>query len=109
MPYVSVSMMRPRATPSANTRTSILPMRKRATLAGSTRIPARSRTRGHAIVMSLSSHVLNQMGARRSGLERLAKKLGLARHPAIHELHDAHRVRRPAVIREDEFRDPEAA
>src|SRR5206468_5388624 len=27
----------------------------------------------------------------------------------IQELHDAHRIGRPAVIREDEFRDPEVA
>jgi hypothetical protein len=30
-------------------------------------------------------------------------------HFAIDELHDADRIRRPPVIREDEFRDPEVA
>src|SRR5271165_3784783 len=109
MPYASVSTMRPPATPSAKTRTSILPMRKRASWALSTGISPRSSRRGGAIVVSISSHSLNQMGARRSGLERVAKVLGLAGHPAIQELHDAHRVGRLAVIGEDEFRDPEVA
>src|SRR5271166_3101064 len=76
------------ATPSANTRTSILPMRKRASWAVSTGISVRSSTRGRAIVVSTSSHSLDQMGARRSGLERLAEVLGLAGHPAIQELRD---------------------
>jgi hypothetical protein len=35
--------------------------------------------------------------------------LGLAGGLAIEELHDAYRIGRPAVIREDEFRDPEVA
>ena len=41
------------------------------------------------------------------GLERVRKVLGLAGHLAIQELHDAHRIGWPAVIRQDEFRDPE--
>jgi hypothetical protein len=49
------------------------------------------------------------MGARRSGLERVAKVFGLAGDLAIHELHDAHRVGRLAIIGEDEFRHPEVA
>src|SRR5271169_628122 len=49
------------------------------------------------------------MCARRPGLERVRKVLGLASHLAIQELHDAHRIRWPAVILEDEFRDPEVA
>src|SRR5208283_3542463 len=109
MSYASVSTMRPAATPSANTRTSILPIRKPASWAVSTGISARSSTRGRAIVVSTSPHPLNQMGARSSGLERIAEILGLARDLPIEELHDAHRVGRPAVIREDEFRDPEIA
>src|SRR5271154_416057 len=54
-----------------------------------------------------SPHPLNQMRARRSWLERVAKVLGLASHLAAQKLHDAHRIGRPAVIGEDEFRDPE--
>src|SRR5580658_2201597 len=72
-------------------------------------ISARSGKRGRTIVVSVSSHSLDQMGARRSGLERLTEILGLAGHPAIQEFHDAHRVGRMAVIGEDEFRDPEVA
>src|SRR5580658_4821797 len=49
------------------------------------------------------------MRARRSRLERVAKVLSLAHHLAIQELHDTHRVGRPPVIRQDEFRDPEVA
>jgi hypothetical protein len=49
------------------------------------------------------------MRARRSGLERIGEVLGLAGHLAIEELHEAHRIGRLAVIREDEFRDPEIA
>src|SRR5271165_1491172 len=57
----------------------------------------------------ISPHPLNPLRARRSWLERVAKVLGLAGHLAIPELHDAHRIRRLAVIGEDEFRDPEVA
>src|SRR5208283_4870436 len=109
MPYASVSTIRPPATPSANTRTSTLPMRKRASWAVSTGISARSSRRGRAIVASISSHSLNPLSARRSGLEQLTTVLGLAGHLGIQELHDAHRIGPQAVIREDEFRDPEVA
>src|SRR5271165_2475959 len=109
MAYASVSTMRPPATPSANIRTSILPMRKRASWAVSMGSSARSSTRGHATVAPISPHPLNPLRARRSWLERVAKVLGLAGHLAIQKLHDAHRVGRPAVIGEDEFRDPEVA
>src|SRR5689334_10451755 len=109
MPYASVSTMRPPTSPSANSRTSIFPMRKRASSAVSPGSSARSSTRGRATVVSISSNPLDQMGARRSRLERVAKVLGLASDLAIHELHDAHRIGRLAVIGEDEFRDPEVA
>src|ERR1700693_3186022 len=109
MPYASVSTMRPPAAPSASIRTSILPIRKRASWAVSTGSSARSSTRGRAAVAPISSHSLNPLRARRSGLERVAKVLGLAGHLAIQELHDAHRIGRLAVIGEDEFRDPEVA
>src|SRR5208337_5333562 len=84
-------------------------MRKRANSAGSMGSSARSSTREHATVAAISLHPLNQMCARRSRLERVAEVLGLAGHLAIQELHDAHRIGRSAVMREDEFRDPEVA
>lgn len=61
------------------------------------------------IVVPMSSHSFDQMGARRSRLERVTEILGLAGHPAIHELHDAHCIGRLAIVCEDEFRDPEVA
>src|ERR1700733_13571322 len=100
--------MRPPATPSASLRTSTLPMRKRASWAVSTGRSARSGTRARDRSRD-SLHPLDQMRARRSWLERVGKILGLAGDLAIQELHDAHRIGRPAVIREDEFRDPEIA
>src|SRR5271166_2319058 len=101
--------MRPPATPSASIRTSSLPTRKRASWAVSTGISARPSTRGRATVAPISSHSLNPTRARGSGFERVGKVLGLAGHLAVQELHDAHRIGRPAIIREDEFRDPEVA
>src|SRR5690348_5801175 len=99
--------MRPPATPSARTRTSILPMRKRASRTVSMGSSARSSTRERAIGASLSSHALGQMGARRSGLEGGAKVLGFAGDLAIQELHDAHRVGRFTIISEEELCNPE--
>src|SRR5271166_3096238 len=75
---------------------------RRATLPG----PARA---GGAIVAPISSRCLNPTRARGSGFERVGKVLGLAGHLAIQKLHDTHRIGRPAVIREVEFRDPEVA
>src|SRR5271165_5815348 len=109
MAYASVSTMRPPAAPSASTRTSILPTRKRASSAVSTGISARSSTRGVAAAAPISSHSLDPLRARRPGFERVGEVLGLAGHLAIPELHDAHRIGRPAVIGEDEFRHPEVA
>src|SRR5450631_198293 len=109
MSYASVSTTRPPATPSASFRTSSLPMRKRSSWAVSTGSSARSSTRGRTMAALISSHSLDPLRARRSGLERVGKVLGLAGHLAILEFHDAHRIGRPAVIREDELRDPEVA
>ena len=58
---------------------------------------------------SILSHSLDQISARRSGLERVTEVLGLAGHLAVQELHDAHCVGRLAIVSEDEFRDPEIA
>src|ERR1700722_15812074 len=109
MTYASVSTIRPAATPSPSTRTSILPMRNRASWSVSTGSSARSNTRARAIVAPALSHPLDEMGARRSGLERVTEVLGFAGHLAIHELHDAHRVGGLAIVGEDELRDPEIA
>src|SRR5579859_1181308 len=56
-----------------------------------------------------SLHLLDPLRARRSGLERVGKILGLPGHLAVQELHDAHRIGWAAVIGEDEFRDPKVA
>jgi hypothetical protein len=82
-------------------------MRKRASWAVSTGISARSSTRGRTNVAPILSHSLNPTRARGSRFERGGKVLGLAGHLAIQELHEAHRTGRPAVIRENEFRDLE--
>src|SRR6202030_4008025 len=50
---------------------------------------------------------LDPLRARRPGLERIAEILDLAGHLPIKELHDAHGVRRPPVIGQNKFRDPE--
>src|SRR3954452_4323896 len=54
-------------------------------------------------------HPLDPWRARRPRLERIAEILGLAGHLAIAELHDTHGVRRPPVVRQDIFGDPEVA
>src|SRR3978361_883670 len=56
---------------------------------------------------SFSVHSLNQKRARGSGLERVAELWGLTGHLTIQELHNANRIGRLAIIREDEFRDPQ--
>src|SRR5215469_13997708 len=93
--------------PSGRARASVLPMRKRASKTVSMGSSARSSTREVAIGTSYSSHVLDQMGPRRSGLEGITKVLGLASNLAIQELHDAHRVGRLAIVGEDELCYPE--
>ena len=54
-------------------------------------------------------HLFDPLRARRPRFERIREILRLVGHLPIEELHDTHRVRRPSVIREDEFRDPEVA
>jgi hypothetical protein len=49
-------------------------------------------------VAALSSNWLDPLRARRRGLERVGKILGLAGDLAIRKLHDAHRIGRLAVI-----------
>ena len=49
----------------------------------------------------------NGSSARRPRLKRVAEVLGLAGHLPVSELHDAHRVRRPCIVGDDEFSDPE--
>ena len=49
------------------------------------------------------------MRARGSGLEPIGETLRFAGHQSVAELHDAHRVRRDAVIAQHEFGDPEIA
>src|SRR5580704_2576259 len=55
---------------------------------------------------SISAHPLDPLRARRSRLKRIAEVLGLTGNLAAFELHDAHRVRRHAVVGEDELSDP---
>src|SRR3954464_1308987 len=57
----------------------------------------------------VSGHTLDPFGARRPRLERIGEILGLAGHLPPDEFHDAHGVRRPPVIGQDIFSDPEAA
>src|SRR3954470_3160049 len=52
---------------------------------------------------------LDQVRPRRPGLERIAKILRFAGDLSVAEFHDAHGVRRRAVIAEHEFGDPEVA
>ena len=93
------STWRPPAAPSARVRTSILPRRKRARSAVSTGISARSSTRRAApLPRSLSSHSLDPLRPRRPRFERVGEVLGLAGDLAVRELHDAHRIGRPAVV-----------
>src|SRR4051794_36391257 len=56
-----------------------------------------------------SEHPFDPLRARRPRLERVGEILDLASHLAIEELHDAHGVRRPLVISQDIFSDPEVA
>src|SRR5215469_2852062 len=64
---------------------------------------------GHPYGGQTSAHPLDPLGARRPWLKPIAEILGLAGHLPVDELHDAHRVRRPLVIGQDKFGDPEAA
>src|ERR1700676_1785637 len=53
-----------------------------------------------------SAHRLAPLSARGPRLEGVAEVLGLTGNLAVFELHDAHRVRRHAVVGQDEFSDP---
>src|ERR1700731_416353 len=64
---------------------------------------------GHPYGGQVSGRPLDPLRARRPRVERIAEILGLAGHLPIEELHDAHRVRRPPVIGQDIFGDPEVA
>src|SRR6478609_617826 len=52
---------------------------------------------------------LDKMRARRCRLERVGEILRFARHQPVAEFHDAYRIRRCAVIAENEFGDPQIA
>src|SRR3984957_18364443 len=54
-------------------------------------------------------HPFDQVSARRGWLEWIGKVLRFPRYLVAPELHDAHRVRRLAVIRENQFRNPKIA
>src|ERR1700742_2209551 len=101
--------MRPAATPSAKVRTTSFPMRKRASADVSTGSAVRFTTRRRLSVPSASAGSFNPRRARGAGLERVGEILGFAGDLAIQELHDAHRIGRPAVIGENEFGDPQIA
>jgi hypothetical protein len=58
---------------------------------------------------TISAHPLDPLGARGPRLEGIAEVLGLPGNLPVAELHDAHRVRRLAVIGQDEFADPRSA
>ena len=101
--------MRPLATPSGNSRTNSLPMRKRASAAVSIGSSARASGVGPCRWRAGFKHPLDQMRARRPRLERIGEILGLARDLAVAKLHDAHRIGRPPVIGQNKFGDPEVA
>src|SRR6516162_7090643 len=58
---------------------------------------------------SVSEHPLDPLSTRRPRLKRVAEVLGFAGHLPVSELHDADRVRRPSVIGQGKFSDPEIA
>jgi hypothetical protein len=53
--------------------------------------------------------LLDPLSARRSWFECLSEVLGLADDLAVLDFHDADDVERVAVVREDEFADPQGA
>src|SRR5262249_40192257 len=65
--------------------------------------------RARAWTVERSVIPVDEVRARRPGLERLAEILRLAGHLSVAEFHDAHGVRRDAVIGEHQFGDPEVA
>src|SRR5437868_4527898 len=63
-------------------------------------------TGGLDFIANISAHPLDPLSARRPRLEGIAEVLGLTGNLPVSELHDTHRVRRRAVICQDEFSDP---
>src|ERR1700691_6520333 len=74
---------------------------------GGNRIRGRYVLGGFDFVANISAYPLDPLSARGPRLERIAEVLGLTGNLAVSELHDAHRVRRQAVVCKDEFSDPE--
>src|SRR6185312_9714183 len=64
-------------------------------------------TEQHPKADRVSSHPLDPLSPRRARLERITKILGFAGHLPVPELHDAYRVRRPPIVGQDQFSDPE--
>jgi hypothetical protein len=72
---------------------------------------------GHAAPLSLSlyfrmmlfANSLDKMGAGRCRLKPIGKILGFVGYPSVTYFHDAHRLRRYAVLGKYEFSDPEIA
>ena len=62
---------------------------------------------GHASLATKFSRSVQSNAPETARLERVAEILRLARDLSIVEFHDAHGVRRRAVIAEHEFADPE--
>jgi len=54
----------------------------------------------------ISAYPLDPLSARSPRLKGIAEVLGLTGNLRVSELHDAHRVRRQAVVCKDEFSDP---
>ena len=103
--------MRPLAAPSGDSRTSSLPMRKRASAAVSTSSSARVSGVWPCRLGAFFKPSRSTKCARKAPrLERIAEILRLAGHFSVAKLHDAHRVRRPPVAGPgSRFGDPEVA
>src|ERR1700683_4716241 len=74
---------------------------------GGNRIRGRHVLGGLDFIANISAHSLDPLSARGPRLERIAEVFGLTGNLAVSELHDTHRVRRQAVVCQDEFSDPE--
>jgi hypothetical protein len=61
---------------------------------------------GLDFIANISAYSLDPLSARGPRLEGIAEVLGLTGNLSVPELHDTHRVRRQAVVCEDEFSDP---
>src|SRR5580658_2133670 len=67
--------------------------------------PVRLRA-GLDFTANISAYPLDPLSARGPRLEGIAEVLGLTGNLAVCELHDTHRVRRQAVVCQNEFTDP---